>query len=176
MSARFDYDPVIAKAWASRRFKARLLAEPRAAMATLGIVPPPGVTIKVIADTPETCTLVLPSPPAPGVSLAEQLLTVAGGVPRAARLLSNFDRIVTSAWAAPGHKARLLGEPRAAFAALGVTPPEGISFTVVEDSDSLRHLVLPPPPPREVEFSEEAGGMVNHLARWLALISAPFAS
>ncbi|MEI6558700.1 MAG: nitrile hydratase subunit alpha [Rhodospirillaceae bacterium] len=173
---RADYDPIIATAWASRRFTKRLLRDPAAAMARLGIAPPPGVTVRVIADTARTCCLVLPAPPAEGVSLSAQLMTVAGGVPRAAILLSGFDRIVIRAWSDPDFKRLLLADAAAAFARLDIVPPAGISFSVVEDSAGINHLVLPPPPPKEVEFSEEAGGWVNHVARWLALISGPFAS
>ncbi|MEI8396113.1 MAG: NHLP leader peptide family RiPP precursor [Rhodospirillaceae bacterium] len=171
-----DYDLIIAKVWANRGFKKRLLRDPVGTMALVGVTPPPGVTIKVIADTPETCSLVLPPPPPEGGSVAEQLAKVAGGVPRAAILLSGFDRIMIRAWGDPDFKRRLLDNPAEAFEILDITPPDGITFTVVEDTPELNHLVLPPPPPKEIEFSEEAGYRVNHLMRWLALISGPFAS
>lgn len=173
---RPDYNPVIAKAWASKRFRKRLLRDPRAALASLGIVPPVGVAVRVIADTPATCCLVLPPPPPPGVSIAEQLNAVPGGVPRAARLLSGFDRIVTAAWADPAVKALLLASPEVAFRALGIAPPPGIVFTIVEDTAATTTLVLPPPPPKEIEFEEEAGFVLNHAMRWLAMLSSPFAS
>ena len=171
-----NYDLLIARAWASRRFARRLLRDPPAAMAAMGLVPPPGVTIKVIADSPETCSLVLPPPPPEGVSEREQMAKVAGGVPRAAVLLTGIDRIVARAWSDAGFKRRLLNDAAAAFAELEIAPPPGIAFRVLEDGAGLNHLVLPPPPPKEIEFSEEAGGMVNHVMRWLALISGPFAS
>ncbi len=173
---RPDYNLAVAKAWASRRFKKRLLRDPRPALASLGIVPPEGVFIRVIADRPESCCLVLPPPPPPGVSVAEQLNNVPGGVPRAAILLSGFGRIIQTAWADPAFKARLIENPDAAFRALDIVPPPGIAFTVVEDGADTNTLVLPPPPPKEIEFGEEAGSAINHLVRWLAMASAPFAS
>ncbi|MEI7605957.1 MAG: NHLP leader peptide family RiPP precursor [Rhodospirillaceae bacterium] len=173
---RLDYNPVIAKAWASGQFRKRLLRDPRAALASLGITPPDGVTVRVIADTPATCCLVLPPPPPPGVSIAEQLNSVPGGVPRAARLLSGFDRIVKAAWTDPAVKALLIASPEAAFRALEIVPPPGIVFTIVEDAADTATLVLPPPPPKEIEFEEEAGFVVNHAMRWLAMLSSPFAS
>ena len=173
---RPDYSLAIAKAWASGSFKKRLLRHPGAALAGLGLAPPAGVTIRVVADTPGTCCLVLPPPPPPGVTLAEQLHRVPGGVPRAAMLLSGFDRIVTTAWSDPAFKALLLANPEAAFRALDIAPPPGIAFTIVEDTAGLAKLVLPPPPPKEIEFEEEAGFVLNHAMRWLAMLSSPFAS
>ncbi len=171
-----DYNLVIAKAWASRSFKKRLLRDPRAAITGLGLRPPAGVTIKVVADSAGTCCLVLPPPPPPGGSMAEQLNKVPGGVPRAAILLSGFDRIMTAAWSDPAFKARLLAAPEAALRALEIEPPPGIVFTIVEDSAETSTLVLPPPPPKEIEFEEEAGFAANHAMRWLAMLAGPFAS
>ena len=176
LAPRPDYNLAIAKAWYSGRFKKRLLRNSRAALAELGIVPPEGVTIRVVADSPATCCLVLPPPPPPGVTAAEQLNKVPGGVPRAAILLSGFDRIMTSAWVDPAFKARLIENPDAAFLTLDIAPPPGIVFTIVEDTAATTTLVLPPPPPKEIEFEEEAGFVLNHAMRWLAMLSSPFAS
>ena len=111
-----DYDPVIAKAWADRRFKARLLKDPRTAVAVLGIAPPAGATLRVVEDTAETCCLVLPP------------------------------------------------------------PPPGVRLTVTEDTDTVCTLVLPPPPVDVEDPVEQAGDIANRVARWTALIAAPFAS
>ncbi len=173
-----DYDPVIAKAWMDRRFKARLLTDPRMAVASLGITPLEGVSLRVVADTAETCCLVLPPPPPPppGVSGREQLNRVAGGVSRAAVLLSNFSHIIETAWADPAFKALLLRDPPAALAEVGVTPPAGVRFTVTEDTDTACTLVVPPPPVDVEDPVEQAEDIANRIARWTALIAAPFAS
>ena len=171
-----DYDPVIAKAWADRRFKARLLKEPRTAVATLGIAPPAGATLRVVEDTAETCCLVLPPPPPPGVSGREQLNRVAGRVSRAAVLLSKFSHIIETAWAEPAFKVLLMRDPPAALAMIGVAPPPGVRLTVIEDTDTVCTLVLPPPPVDVEDPVERAGDIANRVARWTALIAAPFAS
>ena len=173
---RPDYNPAIAKAWTSSSFRKRLLRDPRAALAGLGIVPPEGVAIRVVADIRQICCLVLLPPPPPGVTIAKQFNKVPGGVPRAAILLSGFDRIMTAAWSDPAFKGRLLASPEAAFRALEIVPPPGIAFTILEDGADTTTLVLPPPPPKEIEFEEEAGFVVNHFMRWLAMLSSPFAS
>ncbi|HXP73557.1 MAG TPA: NHLP leader peptide family RiPP precursor [Stellaceae bacterium] len=70
---------VIAKAWADPRFKSSLLKDANAALASLGIATPPGVTIKVVEDTPTERHYVLP--PRPESELHDELLErVVGGV------------------------------------------------------------------------------------------------
>ncbi|MEI6984778.1 MAG: nitrile hydratase subunit alpha [Rhodospirillaceae bacterium] len=171
-----DYDPAIALAWADARFKARLLKNPKAALASLNIVPPDGVTLQIVADSIATCRLVLPPPPPPGVSVGEQLSRVAGGVQRAAVLLTNFDHIVETAWRDPGFRAWLIRDAKAALASLDIVPPAGIAFFVVEDAADTCTLVIPPPPVDEEEMVEQVGDVVNRIARWTAMIASPFAS
>ena len=72
------YLELAARAWADPAFKARLLAEPKAALAEQGIEYPPGVAVEVHESTPATVHLALP--PAPSEELSdEQLDAVAGG-------------------------------------------------------------------------------------------------
>jgi hypothetical protein len=54
----------IARAWTDPDYKAKLLADPHAALAEVGVSVPAGTTIKVLADTAETKHLVLPISPA----------------------------------------------------------------------------------------------------------------
>jgi hypothetical protein len=68
----------VARTWSDPAFKARLLAEPAAALAEQGIQLPPGMEMRVYEDTAAVVHLALP--PAPAGELSdEQLDAVAGG-------------------------------------------------------------------------------------------------
>jgi len=54
---------VVAKAWADEAFKARLLADPAAALTAEGLPPPPGFTVNVVANSDTVLNLVLPQKP-----------------------------------------------------------------------------------------------------------------
>ncbi len=72
------YGQLAARAWGDAAFKARLLAEPAAALAEQGIEYPPGVEVRVHESTPTLVHLALPPKPAEELS-DEQLDAVAGG-------------------------------------------------------------------------------------------------
>jgi hypothetical protein len=72
------YLQLAARAWADPAFKARLLAEPAAALAEQGIEYPPGVAVEVHENTPTAVHLTLPPKPSEELS-DEQLDQVAGG-------------------------------------------------------------------------------------------------
>ena len=72
----------IARAWTDADYKARLLSDPHAALAEVGVAVPAGTTVKVMADTADTQHLVLPVNPAAagdGDLSSEELEKVAGG-------------------------------------------------------------------------------------------------
>jgi hypothetical protein len=77
-----------------------------------------------------------------------------------------FRRVAERAWADESFKALLLRDPLAAIAQEGIAVPEavrasGVTFKVVEDTDCLRHLVLPARPCDELsdlELAVVAGG------------------
>ena len=66
----------------------------------------------------------------------------------------NTSKVIAKAWSDPAFKARLLSNPQAALVEAGVEVPAGVTVKVVEDTETTRHLILPPPP--EGELSEEA--------------------
>jgi len=70
---RAKYGKVVAKAWSDGAFKAKLLSDPRAALAEAGVDVPAGVTVKVVEDTETTWHLVLPPPPPEGELTDEAL-------------------------------------------------------------------------------------------------------
>ena len=71
----------IARAWTNADFKAKLLTDPHAALAEVGVEVPPGTTLKVIENTADTQHLVLPvAPDNAGELSIEELEKVAGGM------------------------------------------------------------------------------------------------
>ncbi len=54
-------------------------------------------------------------------------------------------QVVAKALQDEAFKARLIADPAATLAGEGVTLPEGTSVKVVEDTETVRHLVLPAP-------------------------------
>lgn len=81
-----------------------------------------------------------------------------------------FAMVVERAWRDPVFKARLLAEPHVALALLGLEVPSGMTVKVVENTETVVHLVLPAKP-AEGELSEEAleavaGGTGSMFASW----------
>ena len=62
-AAQQAYAKVLAKAWSDPAYKARLLADPAAALTELGVPVPKQRTLRVIEDTDSEMHVVLPRPP-----------------------------------------------------------------------------------------------------------------
>ncbi|HMD87029.1 MAG TPA: NHLP leader peptide family RiPP precursor [Terriglobia bacterium] len=69
---------IIAKAWMDDGFKARLISEPRVTLQAEGQELPPGVEIRVVADTETVQHLVLPVRPS-DLSMTDAELAQASG-------------------------------------------------------------------------------------------------
>ena len=54
-----------------------------------------------------------------------------------------FGQVVARAWSDPAFKKRLTSDPRAAAKEYDIQIPTGIEVKVVEDTDSVRHVILP---------------------------------
>ena len=67
---------------------------------------------------------------------------------------NEFGKIIAKAWRDPAFKAALIANPAAALKAEGIEVPDGITVTVLENTDKQFHLVLPPVPTDEL--SDEA--------------------
>ena len=75
-----------------------------------------------------------------------------------------YAQLVAKAWADPAFKARLVQEPAAVLAEQGIAVPEGLRLRVVEDTSTVRHLVLPAAPESLTDEQLEwvaGGGPVN---------------
>ncbi|MBF0333312.1 MAG: NHLP leader peptide family RiPP precursor [Alphaproteobacteria bacterium] len=60
------------------------------------------------------------------------------------------DRIIAKAWADEAFKARLIADPAATLLAEGVAVPTNVTLKVVENTDTVVHIVLPPKPTDEL--------------------------
>ena len=58
-----QYQQLIAKCWADDAFKQRLLADPAGTLAAEGMAVPEGMTLRVVEDTAQAVTLVIPARP-----------------------------------------------------------------------------------------------------------------
>jgi hypothetical protein len=58
-----QWGQVVAQAWSDDGYKQRLLADPASVMAEQGLTPPPGKQIRIIEDTADTISIVLPPKP-----------------------------------------------------------------------------------------------------------------
>jgi len=52
--------------------------------------------------------------------------------------------LLTRVWNDPTFRDRLLASPPEVLAEAGIAVPAGMEVCVVEDTDSVKHLVLPP--------------------------------
>ena len=68
---------IVARAWRDPAFKAKLIADPAAALKQVGITVPPGMTVKVVENTDKQIHLVLP--PKPTGELSGQALDKVSG-------------------------------------------------------------------------------------------------
>lgn len=75
------YGKMVARAWRDPAFKAKLLADPHAALKDAGIPVPAGVAVKVVENTDTHVHLVLPPKPARELSdeAVERVTAGAGG-------------------------------------------------------------------------------------------------
>jgi nitrile hydratase alpha subunit len=71
------YAKIIARAWRDPAFKAKLIADPQAALKEAGVTVPFGMTVKVVENTDAQFHFVLP--PKPAGELSDEALDKAAG-------------------------------------------------------------------------------------------------
>jgi nitrile hydratase alpha subunit len=126
---------LVARAWVDPAFKARLIADPKAACAELGI-DASGINEFVVLENTEqvrhlvVCTLCscYPRP-------------ILGRPPDWYKSLN--------------YRARAVSEPRAVLAEFGTTPPADVEVRVHDSTADIRYLVLPLRPPGTEHLGEE---------------------
>jgi hypothetical protein len=65
-----------------------------------------------------------------------------------------IEKIIATAWIDEGFKQRLLSDPAASLKEEGVEIPPGVEVRIVEDTETVQHLVLPMKPSSK-ELSDE---------------------
>jgi hypothetical protein len=72
-------------------------------------------------------------------------------------------RMITRAWRDPAFKKKLAADPKAVLAEAGINLPAGVTVSLVEDSDTHLHLVLPARPAAlsDAQLDAVAGGDSN---------------
>ena len=126
---------VVARAWVDPEFKARLLEDGTGAVAELGFKGPQGEHIVVVENTPTehnavVCTLCSCYP--------WPLL----GLP-------------PTWYKDPAYRSRLVREPRALLAELGLSLGEDVEIRIWDSSSEVRYFVLPERPAGTENLSEE---------------------
>jgi nitrile hydratase len=127
---------VVARAWVDPEFKSRLLEEGTSAVAELGFKGPQGEHIVVVENTPTqhntvVCTLCSCYP--------WPLL----GLP-------------PTWYKDPAYRSRIVREPRALLAEMGLTLGDDVEIRVWDSSSEVRYFVLPERPAGTENLSEEA--------------------
>jgi nitrile hydratase subunit alpha len=126
---------VVARAWVDPEFKARLLEEGTSAVAELGFKGPQGEHIVVVENSPTehnavVCTLCSCYP--------WPLL----GLP-------------PTWYKDPAYRSRLVREPRALLAEMGLTLGDDVEIRIWDSSSEVRYFVLPERPAGTENLSEE---------------------
>ena len=68
-----------------------------------------------------------------------------------------WSQIIAKAWIDEEFRARLLDDPQSVLAEYGIDTPEGVEIRVMEDTDTVRHLILPTSPAGELADEELVG-------------------
>ena len=75
-----------------------------------------------------------------------------------------YGKVVAKAWSDEDFKAKLLADPMTVLKENGLAIPEDVEFRVVENTEEIVHLILPPEPAgqlSEEELEVVAGGMIR---------------
>ena len=95
----------------------------------------------------------------PAIAVVQYLTT--GGMTMAEERGKQYGQLVAKAWSDEGFKARLLANPKAAMAEVGMDAPEGVEIEVVESTQEKAYLVIPPKPVGELsdeDLDKVSGG------------------
>ena len=146
---------VVARAWTDPGYRARLLADGTAAIAELGFKGPQGEHIVVLENSPTVHNVVV-------CTLCSCYPWPVLGLP-------------PSWYKDPAYRSRVVREPRAVLAELGLDLPDGTDIRVFDSSSEVRYMVLPERPEGTEELSpDELAELVSRDSMvGVAKVSAP---
>ena len=126
---------LVARAWTDEGFRARLLADGKAAAVELGIDAVASPDLVVVENTPEVHNLIV--------------CTLCSYYPRAVLgrppdWYKSFE-----------YRSRAVREPRAVMREFGFEPPDGVEVAVHDSTADVRYMVLPMRPPGTEGLDEE---------------------
>jgi hypothetical protein len=87
-----------------------------------------------------------------------------------------YGKVVAKAWGDHDFKAKLLADPMTVLKEYGLAIPQDVEFRVVENTDKIVYLILPPEPAgqlSEEELERVAGGFTQ-ITIHLASCEGPF--
>ena len=126
---------VVARAWVDPDYKRRLLSDGTAAIVELGFGGPQGERMIVVENTPQVHNVVV-------CTLCSCYPWPVLGLP--------------PAWyKSPAYRSRVVREPRAVLAELGLELSEDVEIRVWDSSAEVRYLVLPERPPGSKSLGED---------------------
>lgn len=126
---------LVARAWSDPEFKARLLADTKAAALEMGIDASGPVEFVVVENTPEVHNLIV--------------CTLCSCYPRA--ILGRPPDWYKSF----AYRSRAVREPRAVMREFGFEPPDDVEVLVHDSTADIRYMVLPMRPEGTEELGEE---------------------
>ena len=126
---------VVARAWTDPEYRRRLLADGTAAIAELGFGGPQGEHVVVVENTPAVHNVVV-------CTLCSCYPWPVLGLP-------------PSWYKDPAYRSRIVREPRAVLAEMGLTLDPRIEIRVWDSSAEIRYLVLPERPAGTEALAEE---------------------
>jgi hypothetical protein len=144
---------IIKKASVDRDLKTRLLKDSSAVFKENNISVPGGMSFKVLEDTNTVFNFVIPPKPDGGQSPTDIKST--GGP----------EQLLTRAWSDKPFKQALLSDTMKVLKENGIGAPDGITIKAFEDTDKLKHLVIPLPQTGELsdaDLDRVAGGKKGH--------------
>jgi len=126
---------VVARAWVDPEYKARLLADGRAALMELGLASGQGAELKVVENTPDTHNLIV-------CTLCSCYPSGILGLPP--KWYKDF-----------AYRSRAVIEPRSVLHEFGTALPEDVEVRVWDSTAELRYMVLPERPDGTEGLSED---------------------
>jgi nitrile hydratase len=126
---------VVARAWTDPAYRARLLADATAAIAELGFGGPQGEHMVAVENTPAVHNVVV-------CTLCSCYPWPVLGLP-------------PSWYKSPAYRSRIVREPRALLAEMGLPLPSDVEVRVWDSSAEVRYLVLPARPAGTEGWTEE---------------------